>query len=255
MRPTSSAFADDGVIPRRFTCDGEDVSAPLAWSDVPPGVPALRCSAMIQKRGLARGVIGRSTTFPPTAPSLPRRRPPDFELSINDFRRPAKADLARRRATDRHYHFRLALSVFARVTRPTCKDAEREARKHVLSEAAGAVVLTSATGLRTVLVPLDRVQQICDAGSGLGIVRLRDDSRASRAGADIFLIELVEVDLLVAFDGRALVRHARTHFILDSHGETPSVASVDGRNLQGRDGPRQAITRPLRRREWSAAGP
>ena len=50
MRLTSSAFADGGVIPRRFTCDGEDVSAPLAWSDVPPGVPALRCSAMIQKR-------------------------------------------------------------------------------------------------------------------------------------------------------------------------------------------------------------
>ena len=86
------------------------------------------------------------------------------------------------------------------------------------------------------LVPFDRVQQICDAGSGLGIVRLRDDSRASPAGADIFLVEPVEVDLLFAFDGRAVVRHARTHFIFDSHDKTPSVAGVDGRNLQGRDG-------------------
>ena len=37
MRLTSSAFPDGGVIPRRFTCDGEDISPPLAWSDVPPG--------------------------------------------------------------------------------------------------------------------------------------------------------------------------------------------------------------------------
>ena len=58
----------------------------------------------------------------------------------------------------------------------------------------------------------------------------------SRPGADIFLVEPVEVDLLFAFDGRAVVRHARTHFILDSHDKTPSVAGVDGRNLQGRDG-------------------
>jgi Raf kinase inhibitor-like YbhB/YbcL family protein len=35
MRLISSAFADGGVIPRRFTCDGEDVSPPLAWTDVP----------------------------------------------------------------------------------------------------------------------------------------------------------------------------------------------------------------------------
>ena len=34
----SSSFADHGTIPRRYTCDGEDLSPPLAWSEVPPGV-------------------------------------------------------------------------------------------------------------------------------------------------------------------------------------------------------------------------
>ena len=32
---TSSAFADGGRIPQRHTCDGEDVSPPLRWSDPP----------------------------------------------------------------------------------------------------------------------------------------------------------------------------------------------------------------------------
>jgi len=32
---TSSAFDDGGTIPQRFSCDGEEVSPPLAWTGVP----------------------------------------------------------------------------------------------------------------------------------------------------------------------------------------------------------------------------
>jgi hypothetical protein len=35
MRLNSTAFADGSAIPRRFTCDGEDLSPPLTWSDAP----------------------------------------------------------------------------------------------------------------------------------------------------------------------------------------------------------------------------
>jgi Raf kinase inhibitor-like YbhB/YbcL family protein len=34
---TSEAFQDGDWIPRRFTCEGEDLSPPLAWSAVPEG--------------------------------------------------------------------------------------------------------------------------------------------------------------------------------------------------------------------------
>jgi hypothetical protein len=34
---TSSAFQDGQTIPRLFTCDGNDVPPPLAWSDAPEG--------------------------------------------------------------------------------------------------------------------------------------------------------------------------------------------------------------------------
>ncbi len=32
---TSDAFGADDTIPERFTCDGDDVSPPLSWSNVP----------------------------------------------------------------------------------------------------------------------------------------------------------------------------------------------------------------------------
>ena len=38
---TSSAFADEGTIPRRHTCDGEDRSPPLSWSSPPTGTRSL----------------------------------------------------------------------------------------------------------------------------------------------------------------------------------------------------------------------
>jgi hypothetical protein len=37
----STAFTDGGSIPRRFTCDGENVSPDLTWSGVPDGTEAL----------------------------------------------------------------------------------------------------------------------------------------------------------------------------------------------------------------------
>ena len=38
---TSTAFDDGGTIPVQFSCDGDDVSPPLAWSGVPGGAREL----------------------------------------------------------------------------------------------------------------------------------------------------------------------------------------------------------------------
>jgi Raf kinase inhibitor-like YbhB/YbcL family protein len=37
LRLFSGAFESMGKIPRRYTCEGEDVSPPLSWTDPPPG--------------------------------------------------------------------------------------------------------------------------------------------------------------------------------------------------------------------------
>jgi Raf kinase inhibitor-like YbhB/YbcL family protein len=38
---TSPAFRNEQEIPRRFTCDGENLSPALRWTDAPPGTKAL----------------------------------------------------------------------------------------------------------------------------------------------------------------------------------------------------------------------
>jgi Raf kinase inhibitor-like YbhB/YbcL family protein len=37
----SGAFAEGGAIPTKYTCEGRDVSPPLAWSGVPAGAKSL----------------------------------------------------------------------------------------------------------------------------------------------------------------------------------------------------------------------
>lgn len=41
MQLTSTAFADGEPIPRRYTGEGEDVSPPLSWTDLPEGTREL----------------------------------------------------------------------------------------------------------------------------------------------------------------------------------------------------------------------
>ena len=65
---TSSAFTADGAIPNRYTCDGEDVSPPLAWSGAPVGTAAY---ALIVDDPDARGWIHwLATDLPVDPPAL-----------------------------------------------------------------------------------------------------------------------------------------------------------------------------------------
>ena len=39
LKIESTAFAESGEIPSRFTCEGEDIAPPLTWSGVRKGDP------------------------------------------------------------------------------------------------------------------------------------------------------------------------------------------------------------------------
>jgi Raf kinase inhibitor-like YbhB/YbcL family protein len=41
MHLRSTAFPDGGAIPIQYTQDGEDISPPLSWTEVPPGTRSL----------------------------------------------------------------------------------------------------------------------------------------------------------------------------------------------------------------------
>jgi len=41
LQLTSPAYAEGAVIPAQYTCDGENISPPLKWSNVPQGTKSL----------------------------------------------------------------------------------------------------------------------------------------------------------------------------------------------------------------------
>ncbi len=41
MKITSSALANNGMIPSKYTCDGENISPPLQWDGIPDGTKSI----------------------------------------------------------------------------------------------------------------------------------------------------------------------------------------------------------------------
>ena len=41
IKVKSSAFEDGGMIPKKYTCDGSDVSPPLSWEGLPEGTKSI----------------------------------------------------------------------------------------------------------------------------------------------------------------------------------------------------------------------
>ena len=41
IKMESTAFNEGGMIPKRYTCDGTDISPPLSWTSVPNGTKSL----------------------------------------------------------------------------------------------------------------------------------------------------------------------------------------------------------------------
>jgi Raf kinase inhibitor-like YbhB/YbcL family protein len=59
LQVTSSAFSEGGTIPGRYTCDGDDISPPLAWSGTPAATVAM---AVIVTDPDARGFVHWAAT-------------------------------------------------------------------------------------------------------------------------------------------------------------------------------------------------
>jgi len=143
MRLTSSAITDGSSIPRRYTCDGEDISPPLQWSDPPPETRSfvLLCDDPDAPNGTWHHWAAYDIPLRVTSLAIGSARQAEqqgFKQAINDFQR---ADYGGpcppHRHGPHHYHFRLlALSVEHLPVRKnaSCRDVEREARKHVLAE-------------------------------------------------------------------------------------------------------------------------
>lgn len=144
MQLRSSAFSNGSEIPPRYTCDGEDISPPLNWSEPPTGTRSfvLLCDDLDAPGGTwhhwaAYDIPANITSLVQGAAQHVGRLA--FKQAINDFQRvgyggpcpPPEHGL-------HHYNFRLLALAVDRLAigkNAACRDVAREARKHVLAEA------------------------------------------------------------------------------------------------------------------------
>jgi Raf kinase inhibitor-like YbhB/YbcL family protein len=145
MELRSSAFSDGETIPRRFTCDGQDLSPPLDWSgapaqvlsfaifcddpDAPDGTWHHRAAYDIpaNRLGLAEGAAQHGDAI-------------GFRQGVNNFRRTGYGGPCPPRGHGpHHYRFRILALSLARLplgSNRSCADIERAARNHIIAEAS-----------------------------------------------------------------------------------------------------------------------
>ncbi len=86
----STAFENEEKIPRKYTCDGEDLSPPLTWSGAPPGTQSY--ALIVYDPDAPKGIFYHWLLYniPPDLTSLPEGVPKGGETpyglqGINDF--------------------------------------------------------------------------------------------------------------------------------------------------------------------------
>ncbi|SFP48044.1 YbhB/YbcL family Raf kinase inhibitor-like protein [Pseudomonas borbori] len=144
MTLSSAAFPDWGAIPRRYTCEGEDISPPLAWSGVPPGSESL---VLIVDDPDAPDPAAPKITWvhwllynlPPTTGELAedlQTLPPGTLQGRNDWRKTCYGGPCPPIGTHRYFHKLYALDcVLADLGRPTKAQLESAMQGHVLAQA------------------------------------------------------------------------------------------------------------------------
>ena len=140
---TSSAFAHNEPIPRLYTCQGRDISPPLAWSGVPA---AARSLVLIVDDPDAPDPAHPRTTWvhwllynlPTTCTVLPEavKTLPDGTLEgINDWKRSGYGGPCPPIGRHRYFHKLYALdSVLPDLRFPTKAVLEDAMRGHVIAE-------------------------------------------------------------------------------------------------------------------------
>lgn len=144
LQLTSTAFAPGDEIPLRHTCEGEDLSPPLAWSGVPA---AARSLALIVDDPDAPDPAAPKMTYvhwvlyniPPSAASLPEavsRLPDGTQQGLNDWRRAGYGGPCPPIGRHRYFHKLYALdTVLPDLGTPTKAALEAAMKGHVIAQA------------------------------------------------------------------------------------------------------------------------
>jgi len=80
IKVTSPAFENEGMIPAKYTCDGEDISPPLQWDAVPEGTRSIALISDDPDAPMGMWVHWVLFNLPADARELKENIPPDKTL-------------------------------------------------------------------------------------------------------------------------------------------------------------------------------
>jgi len=146
IKLTSSAFEHEGGIPKLHTCQGKDVSPPLAWGGVPKNAKSL---VLIVDDPDAPDPAAPKMTWvhwvlydiPPSATGLPQgvspNELPDGTLEgVSDFQRTGYGGPCPPMGRHRYFHKLYALDfVLPNLQKPRKADVEKAMKGHVIEQA------------------------------------------------------------------------------------------------------------------------
>ena len=138
MSLNSPAFQQNGHIPSKYTCEGEDVSPPLAWEGVPNGAKSLVLiiddpdapDPKAPKMVCVHWVVYK---MPPDTKSLPEnagkaRLPQGASLRLNDFKKTGYGGPCPPIGRHRYFHKLYALDITLDLRNATKLQIERSRR-------------------------------------------------------------------------------------------------------------------------------
>jgi Raf kinase inhibitor-like YbhB/YbcL family protein len=145
MKLTCPSFESQKEIPKKYTCDGEDVSPPLSWSNVPEGTKSF--ALIVDDPDAPDPANPRMTwvhwviyNIPATIASLPegvkeKDLPKAILQGLNDWKKTGYGGPCPPIGKHRYFHKLYALdSVLPDLKQPTKAKLEKAMEGHVLSK-------------------------------------------------------------------------------------------------------------------------
>jgi Raf kinase inhibitor-like YbhB/YbcL family protein len=143
---TSPAFSHNEAIPKKYTCDGRDISPPLAWSGLPPAIKSLAVivddpDAPDPKAPKMTWVHWVLYNIPPSAGGLPEdatteKLPIGTKEGLNSWKRTGFGGPCPPIGRHRYFHKVYALDVILPDHGTVNKDQlETAMEKHILEKA------------------------------------------------------------------------------------------------------------------------
>ena len=141
MKITSTAFSEGDMIPRQYSCDGEDISPPLSWTGAPEGTKSFALIADDPDAPVGTWVHWVMYNIPESVTELPENVPPAEQLQnssvhgINDFRKIGYGGPCPPGGTHRYYFKFYALDTLLDLDAGASKkELLRAMKDHVLAE-------------------------------------------------------------------------------------------------------------------------